>query len=67
LSNENELRNGFETGGLISNEDMGIITGYLGCTPEAAIIEYGIGTLLFCGWFFSMWLLSYHYNEETSI
>ena len=33
---------------------MGIIINWLGCTPEAAIIEFGMGTLIFFGWFLTM-------------
>ena len=47
--------------------NMGIITSYLGCTAEAAIFEYGIGTLIFFGWFFTMKLLGYYYDKETSL
>jgi hypothetical protein len=46
---------------------MGIVTGYLGCTPEAAIIEYSLGTLLFFGWFFTTKLFSYHYATKKKI
>jgi hypothetical protein len=43
---------------------MGIITSYLGCTPEAAIIEYSLGTLFFFGWFFTMLFLGYYYDKR---
>jgi hypothetical protein len=46
---------------------MGVITGWLGCTPEAAIIEYGIGTLIFFGWFFTMWFLGHYYDKKTAV
>ena len=43
---------------------MGIIINWLGCTPEAAIIEFGMGTLIFFGWFLTMKVLSFYYKEE---
>ncbi|AJP62010.1 hypothetical protein [ANMV-1 virus] len=49
---------------------MGLIIDWLGCTPEAACIEYSLGTLLFFGWFFTMKFLGYYYdrrNEEDNI
>ena len=46
---------------------MGIITGWLGCTPEAAIIEFSVGVLLFFGWFFTMRALSYFYTREKKL
>lgn len=33
---------------------MGLIIDLLGCTPEAATIEYSLGVILFLGWFFGM-------------
>ena len=40
---------------------MGLVTNWLGCTPEAAALEFGLGTLLFLGWFITMWLLGRRY------
>lgn len=43
---------------------MGIIISWLGCNEEAAIIEYGLGTVLFFCWFITMKLLSYYHAKE---
>ena len=42
---------------LSSNKNMGLITDWLGCTPEAAALEFGLGTLMFFVWYAIMWLL----------
>jgi tRNA A58 N-methylase Trm61 len=45
---------------------MGIITNWLGCTPEAAIIEFGTGTLIFFCWFFTMKFLGRYYDRKQN-
>ena len=41
---------------------MGIVINWLGCTEEAAIIEYGLGTVLFFCWFIGMKVLARYYD-----
>lgn len=45
---------------------MGIVIDWLGCTPEAAIIEYSTGCILFLGWFFTMKLLGLTMTQKIA-
>lgn len=45
-----------------SGPEMGIVINWLGCTTEAAIIECGLGAMLFFCWFAAMRVLAHYYN-----
>jgi len=44
---------------------MGLMTDWLGCTPEAAILEFGLGVLVFFSWFVSVKLLARFYVRTS--
>lgn len=52
--------------GLESGPKMGTMINWLGCNEEAAIIEYGLGTVLFFAWFFTMKVLATYYERRKN-